>query len=227
MSSNLSPSSRGWLARQSRDPYVRLRLSHPASYRSRSAFKLLELEKKWGGFLSRSDVQVVVDLGAAPGGWSQVVAEKLGWVDVAERSSKRESIHDRKFEAGARRKGTMNQSLGVDGTAGHPTSSELYAADLLCEKEEPTGRGTILALDLLPMEHIPGVRTLQLDFLQPSTVSHLSSLLPGGRADVVLSDMAPNMSGNKVRDAALGREICEAVWNFARRVLTRGKGVLL
>src|SRR5947199_947677 len=81
--SSLPRSSRTWLARQSRDPYVRLRLSHPAPYRSRSAFKLLELDAKWDGFLSRSDVRAVVDLGAAPGGWSQVVAEKLGWISIA------------------------------------------------------------------------------------------------------------------------------------------------
>lgn len=75
-----SSSSRQWLSRQSKDPYVRQRITNAAAYRSRSAFKLLQLEESFG-FLSKPDVRVVVDLGAAPGGWSQVVAKKMGWGD--------------------------------------------------------------------------------------------------------------------------------------------------
>ena len=80
LSHKLPPSSRAWLARQYRDPYVKARLSYPANYRSRSAFKLVELDHKWK-FLNHPDVRTVVDLGAAPGGWSQVVAGKMGWSD--------------------------------------------------------------------------------------------------------------------------------------------------
>jgi 23S rRNA (uridine2552-2'-O)-methyltransferase len=176
LSSNASASSRAWLARQKRDPYVRLRQSD--LYRSRSAFKLLQIEQSCGRFLSRGDVEGVVDLGAAPGGWSQVVAQKLGWTAVDEED------------------GELARGPGA-------------------------GRGTILALDLLPMSFIPGVRTLQMDFLHPSTAEHLASLLPLGKADVILSDMAPNLSGNAVSDREKGREICEAVWEFARRVLSK------
>jgi 23S rRNA (uridine2552-2'-O)-methyltransferase len=91
------------------------------------------------------------------------------------------------------------------------------------------GRGTVVAVDLLPMLPIPGVHFLQMDFLHPSSAPRLISVLPEGNADVVLSDMAPNMSGNKVRDEERGREISEAVWEFSRRVLStdRGGGTLL
>jgi 23S rRNA U2552 (ribose-2'-O)-methylase RlmE/FtsJ len=89
------------------------------------------------------------------------------------------------------------------------------------------GRGTIVAVDLLPILPIPGVHFLQMDFLHPSSMPRLVSLLPEGKADVGLSDMAPNMSGNKVRDEERGREISEAVWEFSRRVLRMDGGTLL
>ena len=80
LSHKLPPSSRAWLARQFHDPYVKARLSYPVNYRSRSAFKLLELDARWH-FLRHADVRTVVDLGAAPDGWSQVAAGKMGWPD--------------------------------------------------------------------------------------------------------------------------------------------------
>ncbi|KAG2012220.1 RNA methyltransferase [Coprinopsis cinerea AmutBmut pab1-1] len=80
-------SSRQWLARQTKDPYVKKRQIDPAAFRARSAFKLLEINDQWDNFLSKSDVNAVVDLGAAPGGWSQVVAQKLGWTSESTDSS--------------------------------------------------------------------------------------------------------------------------------------------
>lgn len=74
-----SKSSTQWISRQLRDPYVKKRITDPVTYRSRSAFKLLEINDKMGHFLDYRDVQTIVDLGAAPGGWSQVVSGKLGW----------------------------------------------------------------------------------------------------------------------------------------------------
>jgi 23S rRNA (uridine2552-2'-O)-methyltransferase len=75
---SLSPSSKQWLAHHFDDPYVRQRLSPPAQYRSRSAFKLLEIDDRYRRFLRASDVRAVVDLGAALRGWSQVVAGFMG-----------------------------------------------------------------------------------------------------------------------------------------------------
>ncbi|KAL1744908.1 FtsJ-like methyltransferase-domain-containing protein [Schizophyllum fasciatum] len=161
-----TPSSKAWLSRQLRDPYVKHRLD----LRSRSAFKLLEIESQ-NTFIDKPHVRGVVDLGAAPGGWSQIVSRKLGW--------------------GARK---------------------------------PAGRGTIVAVDLLPMVPIPGVRTLKGDFLAPATVQRVRALLaskenPGGKADIILSDMAANASGAGVRDIQSSLDICESVYSFAARNL--------
>jgi 23S rRNA (uridine2552-2'-O)-methyltransferase len=245
LSSSSAGSSRAWLARQFRDPYVRLRLSHPSNYRSRSAFKLLELDSKWGGFLSRSDVNAVVDLGGAPGGWSQVVAEKLGWIAPPTRqeisaigdghSDWRKSAQLKTSGKGAG-VGLLSRSWSGSSTW-NPSAAGSVEEETPKGDEEPLqrkGRGTILSIDLLPIQPIPGVRTLQRDFLHSSTAPFLTSLLPDGLADVVLSDMAPNMSGNRVGDEERGREICEAVWEFAKRTLrkaeeegSRRRGVLL
>lgn len=79
LSSAKSNSSKSWLTRQSHDPYVKKRTVNSfLSFRARSAFKLLELDDQWKFF--KPDVRAVVDLGAAPGGWSQVAAVKLGWI---------------------------------------------------------------------------------------------------------------------------------------------------
>jgi 23S rRNA (uridine2552-2'-O)-methyltransferase len=132
-------SSTAWLARQSRDPFVKARLSSPSSYRSRSAYKLVELDREWGRFLSRPSVRSIVDLGAAPGGWSQVAAERLGWdIDVVDTDD-----FGLREETKVQRRGSWS-----------------------VEHEKKTaGRGRIVALDLLPIAPIPGVQTLQMDFL--------------------------------------------------------------
>jgi 23S rRNA (uridine2552-2'-O)-methyltransferase len=218
---------------------VRLRASHPGSFRSRSAFKLLELERDWGGFLSGSDVRAVVDLGAAPGGWSQVVSGKLGWMDIGEHNVQARDMLERRKGREKNARGekidTLRQSQESLGTLSVAAFEEGLLLDEDAKPTEPlVGWGTILALDLLPISPIPGVQTLQLDFLHPSTAQILASLLPDGKADVVLSDMAPNMSGNRIRDEEMGKEICQAVWEFARTTLRSGtssdsrkKGVLL
>ncbi|KIO00695.1 hypothetical protein M404DRAFT_152381 [Pisolithus tinctorius Marx 270] len=167
---NLSSSSRSWLVRQARDPYVKQRLASATSYRSRSAFKLLEIDKNWGRFLSRNEICAVVDLGAAPGGWSQVVAEKLGWINPA---------------------------------------------------ISTVGRGVIVAVDLLHIAPIPGVHTLQMDFLSSQAAGAVKNALsapenPSGMADIILSDMAANFSGNRVRDVEMSLDICHSVFQFAK-----------
>src|SRR5882724_7581960 len=120
-------SSKLWLERQLNDPYVAK--ARREGYRSRAAFKLIEIDDKYR-FLKPG--MTVVDLGAAPGGWSQIAAKRVG------------------------------------------------AAD---------GKGKVVATDLLEMPEIAGVSFAQIDFLTQDAPEKLIAMI-GGRADVVLSDMA-------------------------------------
>ena len=195
----LSSASRSWLSRQSRDPYVKQRNASPNAYRSRSAFKLLELNAAWGSFLSKKDVRAVVDLGAAPGGWSQVVAEKLGWINfAAPNGDDLDVTNDYTFQLG-----------------------RIPGADASSSWSSKHGRGVIVSVDLLPMAPIPGVHTMQMDFLSPQAGAAIKAALstpenPSGTADIILSDMAANFSGYKTRDVESSLDICQSVFDFAK-----------
>lgn len=156
-------SSRRWLERQLNDPYVAR--ARRQGYRSRAAFKLTEIDDK-AHVLAPG--RLVVDLGAAPGGWSQVAAKRVG----------------------------------VDG-----------------------GRGRVVAIDVLDMEPVAGVDFLQLDFLAEDAPERLQSML-GGKADVVLSDMAANATGHKRTDHLRTMALVEAAAEFARDVLAPGGAFL-
>ena len=156
-----SSSSKQWLARHVNDPYVQR--SKREGYRSRSAYKLLEIDAR--DKLLKSGM-VVVDLGAAPGGWSQVAWKKVG------------------------------------------------------------AAGKVVAVDLLPMEPLAGVSIIQDDFTSRAGEAAVREALGGRKADVVLSDMAPNLSGISVRDQALTMVLAEAARDFAVLHL-QPQGVLL
>jgi len=145
-----SHSSKQWLRRHVNDPYVQR--SKREGYRSRSAYKLTEIDDRDKLI---KPAQVVVDLGAAPGGWSQVAAKRVG-------------------------KG-----------------------------------GTVIAIDLLEMEPVPGVDFVQGDFTRGSGLRAIEASLAGRNADIVLSDMAPNMSGIAVSDQARSMELAELARDFA------------
>jgi 23S rRNA (uridine2552-2'-O)-methyltransferase len=149
-------SSTRWLARQLNDPYVREAKSK--GYRSRSAFKLAELDAKFR-FLRKG--AVVLDLGAAPGGWSQVAAERVG------------------------------------------------------------ASGRIVAADVLEMAPIPGVEILEGDLLDAETGARLRELL-GGKADVVVSDMAAPTTGHRATDHLRTTALFEAALDMAEQVLKPG-----
>ncbi|KAF8170734.1 ribosomal RNA methyltransferase FtsJ domain-containing protein [Mycena galopus ATCC 62051] len=197
-------SSKVWLARQARDPYVKLRASSEApntSYRSRSAFKLLEMDEKWR-FLTPRDVDVVIDLGAAPGGWSQVVAQKLEW-DGSPAPRENTVLRDG---------WSAVDPLDISGD----------------DSWRSRGRGIIVAVDLLRMSPIPGVQFLQADFLAPETEALVRDLLPDRntpRADVILSDMAGNSTGNMFHDIESSLAICGSVFEFAKRHLRSAQSV--
>ena len=151
-----SHSSKQWLRRHVNDPYVQR--SRKEGYRSRSAYKLTEID-------DRDKVlkpgMTVVDLGSAPGGWSQVAAKRVG------------------------------------------------------------AQGRVIALDLLQMEPIPGVEFLLGDFNADEGLEVVRKALGQSRADVVLSDMAPNMSGIAVSDQARSMELAEIAFQFAALHLKR------
>jgi 23S rRNA (uridine2552-2'-O)-methyltransferase len=151
-------SSKLWLERQLNDPYVAQ--AKREGYRSRAAFKLIEIDDKYR-FLKSG--MTVVDLGAAPGGWSQIAAKRVG-------------------------------------------SPE---------------RGKVIAIDLLEMGEIPGVTFAQLDFLDADAPDKLLAMM-GGRADVVMSDMAGNTTGHRKTDQLRIIGLVEAAALFASEVLNPG-----
>lgn len=143
-------SSKAWKTRQKNDPYVKR--AREEGYRARAAYKLMELDEKDHLF---KGVQRVVDLGAAPGSWSQIARKRLG------------------------------QS------------------------------GTVIALDLLPMEPIAGVVFIEGDFREDDVLAQLESELGGEKVDLVLSDMAPNLSGIGPSDQARSIHLAELALAFA------------
>lgn len=157
-----SHSSKQWLRRHVNDPYVQR--SKREGYRSRSAYKLTEIDER--DKILRPGL-VAVDLGAAPGGWSQVLAKRLG------------------------------------------------------------ERGTVVAIDLLPMDPIPGVDFVQGDFTRKAGLEAVEAALAGRKADLVLSDMAPNMSGIAVSDQARSMELAELARDFALLHLQAAEGVFV
>lgn len=154
-------SSGRWKQRQARDPYVRR--ARAEGWRSRAAFKLMEIDDRER--LLRRGARVL-DLGAAPGGWSQVAAERVG------------------------------------------------------------GSGRVVAVDLLPMEPLEGVVVIQGDFLAADVQAQILEALGGGKADLVISDMAPNITGNRSVDQPRAMGLVEAVIEDAGLFLESG-GTLL
>lgn len=163
-------SNKAWMARHIDDPYVRLAQKH--GYRSRAAFKLIEIDRR--DRLLRPGISVV-DLGAAPGAWSQVLRERLA------------------RPAGA--------AAGID--------------------------GRIVALDLLPMEPIADVVFVQGDIRDEPTLRDLEAAVGGAPLDLVISDMAPNLSGVAAADAARMSDLAELAVEFAMKHLKDDGGLLV
>jgi 23S rRNA (uridine2552-2'-O)-methyltransferase len=150
---NRSLSSSEWLRRQLNDEYVIL--SKKEGYRSRAAYKLIEINNKFS-FLKLG--QKIVDLGAAPGGWSQVASNIIG------------------------------------------------------------KNGKVIAIDLLDIPSIDNVDFIQGDFCSSDSVEKLLSML-NGKANIILSDMAPNTTGHKTTDHLRIMDLCERVFEFAKTCL--------
>jgi 23S rRNA (uridine2552-2'-O)-methyltransferase len=150
------PSSASWRKRQEKDPYVLM--ARRDGWRSRAVYKLEQIADKepilW-------PEMKCIDLGAAPGGWSQYVTERL------------------------------------------------------------KGRARIIALDLLPMDNLPSVEFIQGDFTEDDVFERLLALLDGQKADLVMSDMAPNITGTKAVDQPRSMYLAELALDFARKTLGR------
>ena len=157
-----SKSSARWLKEHFSDPFVKR--AQAEGWRSRAVFKLEELIER--DHLLKPGM-VIVDLGAAPGGWSQMVRERLG-----------DAVR-------------------------------------------------IIALDILPMQGISGVEFIEGDFRDEAVVQALEATLGGVKADLVLSDMAPNMSGVDEVDQARAMDLAELAQEFARVHLKPGGAFLV
>ena len=150
-------SSGSWRDRQERDPYVRQ--ARREGWRSRAVFKLQQIDRR--DKLLRPGM-TVVDLGAAPGGWSQYVADRL------------------------------------------------------------KGKGRIIALDILPMDALADVEAIQGDFTETQVLDDLLQRVGGRTVDLVISDMAPNLSGTKAIDQPRSIYLAELALDFARQTLAGG-----
>lgn len=156
-----SKSSREWLDRHVNDEYVQR--AQVDGYRSRAVYKLLEIQQK-DQLIQPGDV--VVDLGAAPGGWSQVALELVG------------------------------------------------------------EKGAVFALDILQMEAIDGVTFIEGDFREQQPFDKLREALDGRAVDLVISDMAPNLSGMATVDQPRSIYLCELALDFAVQTLKPGGNFL-
>jgi 23S rRNA (uridine2552-2'-O)-methyltransferase len=161
--------NRTWLREHLDDPYVKL--AQKEGYRSRAAFKLEELDRT---FRLLHPGQCIVDLGAAPGAWSQYLRRRL-----------------------------VRPGPGA-------------VLD-----------GTIVALDVLEMEPIDGVVFVYGDFRDEAVLAELERVLGPRKVDLLLSDMAPNLSGIDSADAARMADLVELALDFAARRLDRGGAMVV
>lgn len=157
-----SKSSKRWLQEHFKDAYVQK--SQAEGYRSRAVYKLIELDEKES--LLRPGLSVI-DLGAAPGGWTQYISQKLD------------------------------------------------------------GKGQIIALDILPMDAMADVQMITGDFQDEEVLQKLLQACPSNGVDLILSDMAPNMSGNPAVDIPRAMGLSELAFDLCREVLKPGGHLLI
>ncbi|MGE0754207.1 MAG: RlmE family RNA methyltransferase [Alphaproteobacteria bacterium] len=154
-----TPSSTRWLERQLNDPYVQR--SKKDGYRCRAVYKILELDDKFRFF---KPGKRVLDLGAAPGGWTQIAVERC---------------------------------------------------------QSPRNDPRVVAMDILAMEPMRGAICIQMDFMAEDAPDKLRKAL-GGKADIVMSDMAPNTTGHAATDHLRIMGLLEAAYAFAQEILAPG-----
>lgn len=151
-----------WLQTRARDPYVKQ--ARQSKHRSRAVYKLMEIDERDGLF---APGQIVVDLGAAPGSWSQFASDRVG------------------------------------------------------------PQGMVIAVDMLIMEPLPKVLFIQGDFTDPMVYEKCKEELLKKPADLVISDMAPNLTGIRTTDQSRSMHLAEVVYDFSMKVLKPGGGMLV
>ena len=157
-----SKTSQGWLKEHFNDPYVKM--AQKDGYRSRASYKLLEIQEK--DRILRPGI-TVVDLGAAPGGWSQVTSRVIG------------------------------------------------------------DKGRLIASDILEMDSIPDVNFIQGDFIDDAVFAQILEAIGNQPVDLVISDMAPTMSGVRESDQPRAMYLCELALDLSSRVLRPGGDFLI
>ena len=157
-----SKTSQSWLREHFNDPFVKM--AQKDGYRSRASYKLLEIQEK-DRILRPGNI--VIDLGAAPGGWSQVTSRVLG------------------------------------------------------------DKGRLIASDILEMDSIEDVTFIQGDFTEESVLAQILAAVNNQPVDLVISDMAPNMSGVRMADQARAMYLCELALDLAGQVLRPGGDFLI
>lgn len=157
-----SSSNKHWLIRQQKDPYVKQ--AQQSHYRSRAVYKLIEIDEKDHLF---KQGQTIIDLGAAPGSWSQYVSKKIG------------------------------------------------------------KKGRLIAIDILPMDPIANTLFIKGDFTEQPVVEQCLQAMNHGKADLVISDMAPNLSGIGATDQARSLNLAELSFDLAKSVLKQGGHMLV
>ena len=155
-------SKKHWLARQQKDPYVKQ--AQQSHYRSRAVYKLIEIDDK-DHLLKQG--QTIIDLGSAPGSWSQYVSKKIG------------------------------------------------------------NKGRLIAIDILPMEPVDNTLFIKGDFTDQSVYEQCLQAMDNTRADLVISDMAPNLSGIRAADQARSLYLAELSFDLAKSVLKKGGDMLV
>ncbi len=154
--------NKDWLQWQSRDPYVKQ--AQQSHYRSRAVYKLIEIDGKDRLFKKG---QTIIELGAAPGSWSQYVSEKIG------------------------------------------------------------KKGRLIAIDILPMEPIVNTLIIKGDFTEQPVYEQCLQVIDNTKADLVISDMAPNLSGIRATDQARSLYLAELSFDLAKMVLKKGGDMLV
>ena len=157
-----SSSNKHWLIRQQKDPYVKQ--AQQSHYRSRAVYKLIEIDEKDHLF---KQGQTIIDLGAAPGSWSQYVSKKIG------------------------------------------------------------KKWRLIAIDILPMDPIANTLFIKGDFTEQPVVEQCLQAMNHGKADLVISDMAPNLSGIGATDQARSLNLAELSFDLAKSVLKQGGHMLV